>query len=146
MPGWSVEDAGSDDLVAIRSLLEDVDLPATDVGRTGQIFFVARMAGAVIGCVGMEPYGEVALLRSLAVTPRYRGQGLSFALFERVTNEARSLCVRDLYLLTTTAEALFARWGFRRVVRDQVPAPVRESAEFTSLCPTTAACMVRTLR
>jgi len=143
--GFSVEHAQEGDLVAIRSLLEDARLPVKDVGCAGQLLLVARLAGAVVGCVGVEPYSDAALLRSLVVTPAHRGEGMSLALYERATAEARSLGVRELYLLTTTAEALFARWGFRRIVREQVPAAVRASPEFASLCPATAACMVLTL-
>ena len=143
--GFSVEHAQEGDLVAIRSLLEGARLPVNDVGRAGQLFLVARSADGVIGCVGLEPYSGAGLLRSLVLTPAHRGQGMSLALYERAATEARSLGVRELYLLTTTAEALFSRWGFRRTVREQVPAAVRESPEFASLCPATAACMVLTL-
>jgi amino-acid N-acetyltransferase len=37
---------------------------------------------------------------------------------------------RAVYLLTTTAEAFFARHGFCLVARDAVPASVRQSVEF----------------
>jgi amino-acid N-acetyltransferase len=141
----SIERAEASDMEAIRSLVREADLPCLDLGRANQAFFVARSSGALVGCVGLERYGQAALLRSLAVSPARRGEGLSFALFQRVAAEARSLAVVELYLLTATAEALFARWGFRRVPREHVPEAVRGSAEFASLCPATAACMVLAL-
>ena len=57
-----------------------------------------------------------------------------------VTNASRR-GIRRLYLLTTTPEKLFARWGFQRVERDAVPDAIRGTAEFTSLCPITAVVM-----
>jgi amino-acid N-acetyltransferase len=45
-------------------------------------------------------------------------------------------------LLTTTAEDFFARFGFRRTDRTQVPPSVRESREFQGACPTSATVMV----
>ena len=141
----SIEHADASDMDAIRSLVKEADLSCLDVGQPNQVFLVARSSGAVVGCVGLERYGQAALVRSLAVSPARRGEGLSRALFERTAAEARRLKVVELYLLTTTAEALFARWGFRRIPREQVPEAVRGSAEFASLCPATAACMVLAL-
>jgi amino-acid N-acetyltransferase len=51
--------------------------------------------------------------------------------------------VRELFLLTTTAEPIFARWGFRRVDRAEAPPAIRESREFASLCPASAVFMAR---
>jgi len=95
MPGEvAIEYAQPGDLAAIGSLLVDANLPTTDLGRTGQLFVVARSAGTVIGCVGLETYGEAGLLRSLAVTPGHRGEGLTRALYDRLAAGARSLGVR----------------------------------------------------
>ena len=44
-----------------------------------------------------------------------------------------------LYLLTTTAESLFRKWGFRRAPRNTVPEGIRATVEFSSLCTATAA-------
>ena len=63
---------------------------------------------------------------------------------ERLSSAARGGAA-DAYLLTTTAEAFFARLAFTTIARDAVPAGVRGSAEFTSLCPASATAMHRTL-
>jgi amino-acid N-acetyltransferase len=113
------------------------------VGAPNQRFLVARDGGALLGCVGLELYGEAALLRSLAVAERSRGVGLGAALADAALEDARRRGVRSLYLLTTTAEGFFARRGFERIARDEVPEAVRGSAEFGALCPASAACMAR---
>ena len=140
------ENAKAADLDGIGALLEWLHLPATDVGGPNQTFVVARAGNELVGCVGLESYGEDALLRSLAVVPRLQGMGLGKALFSKALAAAESSGTRSLYLLTTTAEGLFARLGFTRIDRAGVPAAVGASAEFRSLCPASAACMVRCLR
>jgi N-acetylglutamate synthase-like GNAT family acetyltransferase len=62
-------------------------------------------------------------------------------LIQSVLAEAQRLGVRDVYLLTTTAEQFFVRFGFTTVDRIEVPLSVRESVEFRSACPASATVM-----
>jgi N-acetylglutamate synthase-like GNAT family acetyltransferase len=133
------------DLSGIRELLDDLKLPAQDLGAPNQMFLVARDEGELVGCVGLETYGEVALLRSLAVTASRQGRGLGRALHEKALSAARDTGITDVFLLTTTAERFFAREGYVRVDRSTVPALVQASPEFRSLCPATAVCMTKRL-
>ena len=48
-----------------------------------------------------------------------------------------------MYLLTTTAEGWFPRFGFERIAREEVSEAVRGSVEFGGACPATAAVMRR---
>jgi amino-acid N-acetyltransferase len=138
-----VEPARPEDLEPVRGLLAACGLPAEDVVEGGPVLWVVRGPEGLAGCVGLEVHGEAGLLRSLAVEPGRRGQGLARALCLRAAAEARVLGVRELFLLTTTAEPIFARWGFRRVDRSQAPPAIRESREFASLCPASAVFMAR---
>lgn len=134
------------DLDAVRDLLARLHLPAADVGGPAQAFLLARAAGELVGCVGLERHGDDALLRSLAVIPRMQGSGLGKALYAHALADARRSGTRALYLLTTTAAPFFARAGFAPIDRAQVPPAVRESPEFRSLCPASAICMQLVLR
>ena len=145
MPGIVIEPAGPQDLAFVASLLVASSLPAGDLGAENQRFVVAREDGALVGCIGLEIYDSAALLRSMAVVPARQGTGVGRALYHRALAEARSCGVLALYLLTATAERYFARQGFRVIGRDQVPARVRASAEFGSLCPASATCMWKPL-
>jgi amino-acid N-acetyltransferase len=84
-----------------------------------QHFLVARRVGRVIGSVGVERYGLSALLRSLAVAPEYRGQGLGRALVERPLQEAREQGVKRIVLLTETAPEFFPKFGFRHIAGEE---------------------------
>ncbi len=133
------------DLDAIRALLRRLHLPAEDVGLGHQSFLAARSGGELVGCVGLERYGDAALLRSLAVVPRLQATGLGKRLSAEVVAEARRAGVRTLYLLTTTAAPFFERAGFRRVERASAPPAVAASPEFKALCPASAACLALAL-
>jgi len=134
--------AAPDDLTGIRELLARCQLPADDL-RPSQLahFVLCRDLHKLVGTVGLEPLGEVALLRSLAVAPEVRGRGIAHQLWARARERASALGIQRLYLLTTTAEGLFARWGFRRIARDEVAEAVRGTAEYSMLCPSTAVVM-----
>lgn len=140
------EPAAAADLDGLRLLLERLHLPMQDVGSPHQTFIVARVRDDLVGCVGLERYGDAALLRSLAVVPRLQGARLGTALFEEALAEARRSGVETLYLLTTTAAAFFEKRGFSRIARSEVPASIAASAEFRSLCPQTAACLRLSVR
>ncbi len=138
---FRLEPATPADLPAIRALLDELKLPSADVGQGDQRFVVARDGGTLAGCVGVEMYGESALLRSLAVAPARQGEGLGRALTERAIAEARGRGARRAWLLTTTAEAWCRRLGFETIGRESVPAEMAQSSQFKSLCPKTAVCM-----
>jgi amino-acid N-acetyltransferase len=139
----SLRRAGRADHEAVATLLRNSELPTEGVAEWLDQFWVAEHQGRLVGVAGMERYGDGGLLRSVAVAPGWRGSGLGRALVDRVLEEGRAAGVRDVYLLTTTAEHYFPRLGFVCVDRETVPAAVRGSAEFTGACPASAVVMCR---
>jgi amino-acid N-acetyltransferase len=138
--------ASPGDLPSVRELLARCDLPAEDLRPSHfDNFVVCRDGGRLVGTVGLEPLGEVGLLRSLAVAPEFRGRRLGHELWARAREHALSRGIGRLYLLTTTAEGLFRRWGFQHVPRDQVADVVRNTTEYSTMCPSTAAVMAMDL-
>jgi amino-acid N-acetyltransferase len=106
---------------------------------------VARQGGTVVGCAALELYAEGALLRSVAVAPALQGHGVGRALTAAALQLARDLHVPSVYLLTTTAEEFFPKFGFERIERRAVPESVQASIEFTSACPSSATVMRKVL-
>ncbi|MGB3940798.1 MAG: arsenic resistance N-acetyltransferase ArsN2 [Candidatus Manganitrophaceae bacterium] len=143
MTEWAFESAEPADLESVRKLLSEAALPVEDIAGLLPHFLLAKQGGRVIGCIGLEPRGELALLRSLAVAFSFRGRGIGRALCDRMINRARGQGIKTLYLLTTTAEGFFLQQGFFRIDREGVPAEIRSTEEFKSLCPETAVCLVR---
>ncbi|HET7550660.1 MAG TPA: arsenic resistance N-acetyltransferase ArsN2 [Gemmatimonadaceae bacterium] len=131
------------DLAAIERLLMASTLPLDGVREALGAFVVAEYGDEIVGVAGLESCCNDALLRSVAVAPAWRSHGLGRALVTRVISDAEARGIRALYLLTNTAEHYFPSFGFRRVSRDEVPASVRETAEFSHACPASAAVMCR---
>ncbi|MBC7982269.1 MAG: GNAT family N-acetyltransferase [Candidatus Obscuribacterales bacterium] len=93
-----VEPAQSADLGDIYRLLKLANLPSDDLSEASlESFVVVRNENGVIGVIGLDPCGEVALLRSLVVAQDFRGRGLGARLIEAVEALARRLSIKSLY-------------------------------------------------
>jgi SAM-dependent methyltransferase/N-acetylglutamate synthase-like GNAT family acetyltransferase len=137
----TIEPASDADLAAVKSLLDARGLPIEGLDEHVGAALVAREGGEVVGAVALELYGDAALLRSLVVRSDRQRIGLGTGLTEAALALARQRGVRELYLLTETADGFFPRFGFERVARDQVAPAVRGSVEFASACPQSARAM-----
>ena len=141
-----IQPAASSDRSIIRGLLFDARLPVEDLDLAARVtFFVARNNGQPVGAIGLERYGNTALLRSLVVAPDHRRRGLGRDLVHAAEQHAVASGIGDLVLLTETAETFFSHLGYSAIHRDQAPAAVTQSAEFRTLCPATAVCMTKHL-
>jgi amino-acid N-acetyltransferase len=138
-----IEPARSADLPAVHRLLEQLDLPLAGVDDQLQTMLVAREDGRVVGAAALELYPDGALLRSVAVERQQQGRRLGHQLTEAALQLAATHGVDTVFLLTTTAERFFPKFGFEQVTRDDVPASVRASVEFRSACPESAIVMRR---
>jgi amino-acid N-acetyltransferase len=141
--GVSVRPAEPADLPAIERLLTVSSLPLDGVRDALDGFVVAQSGDDLVGVAGLEVCCDNALLRSVAVSPDWRSRGLGRALVTRVISEAEARGIRALYLLTTTAERYFPSFGFHQIPREDVPADVRKTGEFQSVCCASAAVMCR---
>jgi amino-acid N-acetyltransferase len=133
------------DLPAVERLLTANGLPLTGVRDAFKDFVVAESHGQIVGVAGLEICSDDALLRSVAVSPDWRGKGVGRALVTRTIADAEARGLRALYLLTTTAEDYFQSFGFAKIARENVPAEVRATTEFTTACPASATAMSRAL-
>jgi amino-acid N-acetyltransferase len=134
-------------LSAAVALLDSASLPTGDLtAEHCEHFFFSGPASHPTGMIGLELYGDVALLRSLVVASDRRGTGEGSALLEHAEQHALANGVRILYLLTTTAERFFAMRGYGHASRDSAPGAIRATREFSSICPASSAFMMRELR
>lgn len=139
------------DLDAISTLLRSAKLPFEDLqpGGLGD-FLVARSApdgtAEPAGLIGLERFADIGLLRSLVVVPSARGAGLGAQLMADLERLAAAAAVRELWLLTIDADAYFERFGYTTRDRADAPPAIRETAEFSTLCPGSAILMSKTLQ
>lgn len=130
--------AAPTDLPEILALLRRCELLETGVAEVVEQILVARAPDVLVGCAGLEAYGERGLLRSVAVDATARRRGLGTDLVHAVVAEASRRGLRELFLLTTTAPVFFERLGFLPIARSDVPAGIAGSWEFRVGCPQTA--------
>jgi amino-acid N-acetyltransferase len=142
----TVRAATPGDFPGVVALLEAAALPTAGLDSSLPDFIVAEEGHRVVGAIGLEVYGDAALLRSAVVDAGRRGSGLGRDLVESLLSRAGARGIRDVYLLTTTAEHFFPRFGFTRIPRDAVAEGVRASEEFRGACPESATVMHRMLK
>ena len=129
------------DLEAVQNLLEQLSLTTAGLEEWWPEFTVAESEGVLVGLAGIERYADGVLLRSVAVHPEWRDQGLGRTLVSELLARAGAAGHRDAYLLTINAEGYFPRFGFNVIARADVPASVQQSVEFRGACPSSAVVM-----
>lgn len=139
----ALRDATPDDWPAIASLLRANRLPTEGFRESVSAAVVACDGNDVVGLAGLEIYDDAALLRSVVVSEAARGRSLGQQLTRAAMDLAGVRHVAQVYLLTTTAEAFFARLGFHIVERSNIPKTVQQSVEFMGACPASAIAMRR---
>jgi amino-acid N-acetyltransferase len=108
-------------------------------------FLVAVLDAGPAGMIGLEQFDEVGLLRSLVIEPAARRGGIGRQLVRALEAHALARGVAILWLLTIDAEAYFLKFGYEAMERDRVPDVIRNTEEFSSLCPGDAVVMKKSL-
>ena len=144
MSAMSISPASEPDLDIVEALLEREHLLLDGLRRADAVL-VARAGDRIVGSAALEFYKDGALLRSVAVDAEHRGGGVGGDLTRAALEEAMRRRMPAVYLLTTTAERFFPRFGFEIVDRADVPATVQTSVEFTHACCASAVVMRKML-
>ena len=134
------------DEAQIHSLLASSGLPTSDLKTSRPEFLVACEGARIIGVGGVERFGTTGLLRSVAVSDQHRGRGVGAVIVAALERHARDGGLHELVLLTQTAAPFFEHHGYRAIERNSAPASVQASAEFRTLCPDSARCMLKGIR
>ncbi|MGC3947356.1 MAG: arsenic resistance N-acetyltransferase ArsN2 [Chryseolinea sp.] len=127
----------------ILTLLKSSKLPFRDIKLENNLFVsYQNEQGKIIGSGGLEFYSTYALLRSVAVDEHCRGNAFGKEIVNDLLRRAREKSIKEIYLLTETAHDFFLQRGFSDISREKVPAEIKASSEFDSVCPASAICMV----
>ncbi|MCH7616539.1 MAG: GNAT family N-acetyltransferase [Chloroflexi bacterium] len=125
--------ARPEDVDAVTRLMASESLPAVEVDEWLSSFWVLDDAGTLVGCAGIERYGDAALLRSVVVAEALRGSGEGVRMTERALTFARDDGARRCYLFTMTAPQFFSRFGFERCRLDDFEPAVRRSWQWQAI-------------
>ncbi len=129
------------DVDVIKEILTVSGLPAVDCDEHIDNFIVIEEKGGIIGVGGLEIHGSIALVRSIAVVPEYRGKGLARMIYKLIEDKARGLGISELYVITESAAEYFKRFGFVVIERCKVPGSIAETRQFKELCTSSAMVM-----
>jgi len=134
------------DRTDVLRILQLNNLPTADLSEMNMANFIeCSVEDETLAVVGIEVHGSDGLLRSLAVMPQAQGMGYGNALVEKIEALAKDRNVNTLYLLTETAEHFFKRFGYEKIDRDLAPASIAMTNQFSELCPSDAAFMMKRL-
>jgi amino-acid N-acetyltransferase len=138
----NIRAATTADFETITGWLAAARLPVADLSIDDtRHFLLAESDGIAVGTIGLEPYDDIGLLRSLVVVPHSQGNGAGRRLVMALEHEAAALGMRELWLLTTDADAYFAKLGYEIMPRESAPESIRQTTEFSKLCPSDAIVM-----
>lgn len=129
----------------LRLALDAARLPIDDLDEPGRRFFELSDEDGPIGFIGIEGDGPDRLLRSLVVLPSRKKLGHGGLLVAHAEAVARQDGVDRLHLLTTTVANFFRARGYRDADRAAAPDAIRSTAQFSTLCPGSAAYLVKEL-
>lgn len=132
------------DISEIIPHLEQNKLHTSDL--SDKIRFYKWSEGITNGYAGVELLGEVALLRSVVIAKENQKKGAGKKMVSAVLDELKKLGIKEVYLLTLSAEGFFSKLGFKTISKDQVPKVMMETEEFRTICPSSAICMVKELK
>lgn len=94
-----------------------------------QEFWVAERGGTVIGCGALHVlWADLGEVRTVAVDPAVKGEGVGHAIVDRLLAVARELELERLFVLTFETE-FFGRHGFAEIEGTPVTAEV-----FAEMC------------
>jgi len=133
--------ATREEVASIDALLGENDLPSLPPGQPLSNLLVANVEGGLAGAIALDVAGRCGLLRSAVVAASQRGRGVGGDLVSSLVSRAHELGLRDLYLLTESAEDFFAKQGFVPIGRGDVPPEIRATPEFRAQCPESAVAM-----
>jgi amino-acid N-acetyltransferase len=140
-----IQQATEKDLDAIKKLLDDNNLPTTDIHQDNIQLFIGLIDDKIMSVIGLEKYKNVGLLRSLAVTDLFKNQQVGSRLIRHIVDLCASEHIDKIYLLTTTADKYFVKFGFTKIERMEAPDILKQTREFKDICPVSAVLMYKSL-
>ncbi|MBI1782468.1 MAG: GNAT family N-acetyltransferase [Sphingobacteriales bacterium] len=125
-------------------LLQQSKLPAQDIDDD-KLLYLLKEGNKVIGTAGLEIFEDYTLLRSVSVIEEEQGKGYGKLINNELESYAKESGINCLYLLTTTAKDFFDKQGYCVIKREETPEAIKQTAEFSSLCPSSAVVMKKRL-
>jgi N-acetylglutamate synthase-like GNAT family acetyltransferase len=118
------------DVPRFAELIIAGELPPMFIEEFVEGFVAAEHEGAIVGCGGLEVYGDCGVIRSVVVEERARGLRIGERMAELLMDDARAAGVNSLYLFTMHARPFWRRLGFVDAALDAWRDPPRVSWQY----------------
>lgn len=132
-PYEEIRHAGIADVVGLLRLLQPLEEQGILITRTQErleqeidSYSVIERDGMILGCAALHPLdNKSAEVASVAIHPDYRNGSRGADLLAFLEQQARSLGLKKLFVLTTQSAHWFIEQGFVEVESDKLPAERR---------------------
>jgi amino-acid N-acetyltransferase len=119
--GVRIRAAKFSDRTRIVDFLSQVNLRGDDVLETHTRYWVAETDDhSLVGSVELELGSDSVLLRSMAVSPDFRNNGLGLTLVNTALNYAKVKGIKNVYLFSVSSGAYWQKMGFQKVPVDEL--------------------------
>lgn len=130
-----LREALPEDFPVILDLLTRCGLHTSSLTPEGSTYWIADLNGVPGGCIGLEHGQSVSLIRSTAVLPESRSQGLGRALVRSALTQASLRGDHTVYLFSQEAGDYWRRFGFVPTSGDELSAALPDAPQVKSgLC------------
>lgn len=102
----------SSDTPYFARLIVAGELPPLFIEEFVEGFVAVEHGGELVGCGGLEIYGDCGVIRSVVVDERARGQRIAQRIAALLMEDAREAKLNDAYLFTMDAYTFWRRLGF----------------------------------
>lgn len=140
----NIRNAGTGDLPDIKSVLSQYILETELVDDNIDRFVVSETGGRIVGCACLISSMGIVELRSIAVLPTWKNNGIGRMLFQTLMQRAKGMT--DRIYVRTTARGFFEKMGFVAMDDSQKPVLWQDCADCDKLDVCKQVLMVLELR
>ncbi len=138
---FEIEKLSGNDISLAQDLLINAQLAHSDLIASRVKLFGIFKNTDLVTVGGFELFPDCAFLRSIAVHPQWQKLGLGRRMTRHLENTLKNKKIQHLYLLTFSAQHFFEKLDWEIINRDDVPQSIRQTTQFSGLCPVSAIAM-----
>jgi len=109
------------DKTHIENLLKEISLRGDDILVTNSKYWIAETEDHnLVGSAGLEFGVDAVLLRSVAVSPDFRGQGLGHSLVNTAASVAKAMGYKTIFVCSVSSGGYWQKMGFRKIPAEEL--------------------------
>lgn len=130
---------------AVAELLEQNNLSRSGLTDNNVFLFALFKGDEILGAGALAVIDTFSMLRSVCINKKYQKNRLGSDLCGHLYEKAQALGLKDIYLLTDTAEGFFKKQKFETISRKELPIILEQNVLVQNACSTNSTVMHRKL-